>query len=376
MTDPPASPTSRAAAMIDQARQIGRSLRDSRVGRLQRYALWFSLALVFIAVWRIPGGNLGDRIQHGWFHLFVIGWFGLATYKLRTAGAREIIRFWIIGFFPVALLTYFLSEPLERLIGTGNFQTAIWVPTVEEVIKVLPIFAWTAIRPAHRHGTLSDFWILGFAVGAGFSFHEDALYERLVASGFADGLTGTLFPMYLRGSQFVVTHAGWTVLAAVGIGIFSIYRSRTWGWIVGLALLIVPIADHAAVNWRGGGSELVRNLVLDGRLASFLLVVTVVLAIGHDWYILKWAGDRDKLFPSPGLRGDLAALQAGGSVPERVSALVARQRYRRMRNAVFCDLYRVRSVGESAGDRRAMIGYLNQLAAAARAPTGVEQEAV
>ena len=371
MSDSPAAEV-RISSIVTQGRRIGQSLRDSRISRLQRYALWFSMALAVIAVWRIPGGNLGDRIQHGWYHLFVIGWFGLATYKLRTAGAREIIRFWIVGFFPVALVTYFLSEPLERLIGTGNFQTAIWVPTVEEVVKVLPIFLWTAIRPAHRHGTLSDFWILGFAIGAGFSFHEDALYQRLVASGFADGLTGTLFPMYLRGSQFVVTHAGWTVLAAVGIGIFSLYRSRTWSWTVGLAFLLVPIADHAAVNWRGGGSEVVRNLVLDGKLASFLLVLSVVLVIAHDWYILKWASSRDKLFPSPGLKGDLSVVQRRGSVPQRVSALVARQRYRRMRNAAFCDLYRVRSDRKSAGDRRAMIGYLNQMAAAAKAPTALE----
>jgi RsiW-degrading membrane proteinase PrsW (M82 family) len=282
------------------------------------------------------------------------------------------VRFWLTGFFPVVLVAYFLSNPLEQLIGTGNFQTAVWVPAVEELIKVLPLFLWTTVlRPKHRHGTLSDFWILGFAIGAGFSFYEDALYQRLVASGFGHGLTGTLFPIFLTGSQFVITHAGWTALAAFGVGVFSLYRTRTWGWIVGLGFVLVPILDHAAVNWRGGGADFIRTVVLHGRLASTLLVITVIGAVAHDWYVLRWASTRDKLFPSPGLRGDFKVVQAPGSIDKKVTAVVARQRYRRMRNAAFSDLYRVRSHGKSAGDRHAIVTTLVSLADTANAPTGL-----
>jgi len=367
------STAGRASALLGIVRKVGRGLRDPRFTRWRRYALLFSFVMVYVALLRIPGPvGWGDRFMHVWYHVFVVGWFGLLTYKLRTIGTREIVRFWLTGFFPVVLVAYFLSNPLEQLIGTGNFQTAVWVPAVEELIKVLPLFLWTTVlRPKHRHGTLSDFWILGFAIGAGFSFYEDALYQRLVASGFGHGLTGTLFPIFLTGSQFVITHAGWTALAAIGVGIFSLYRTRTWGWIVGLGFLLVPILDHAAVNWRGGGADFVRTVVLHGHLASTLLVITAVGAVAHDWYVLKWASTRDRLFPSPALRDDFTAVQQPGSIERKVSAVVARQRYRRMRNAAFCDLYRVRSHGKPAGDRRVIISSLARLANAANAPTGL-----
>lgn len=358
-----------AGPLADKGRKIFSSMRDPRFTRLQRWSFVISLVLVWFALNRIPGLSWNNQLKHGWYHLFVAVWVGFATYKFRSVGTREMIRFWLAGFFPVALLTYILTEPLERLIGTGNFQTAIWVPLAEELIKVLPLVLWTTIaRPRNRHGTLSDFWILGFAIGAGFSFHEDALYSRLVASGFGDGLMGKLFPMFLTGGQYVITHAGWTALAAVGVGIFSMYRTKVWAWVVGAALVAVPVFDHAAVNWRG--SDLPRTLVGNGRVGAFLLLATVVLVVAHDRYMMNWTSQRDNLFPTPAVRGDLQLVTAG-PITDRVSSLISRQRYRRLRNAVFCDLYRVRSRGKSAGDRRDVMKATNSLAKAAGVATNL-----
>lgn len=355
---------------VDTGRRVLSAVRDPRYSALQRGLFALSLLLVLVAVVRLPGSvDWGQRLGHARYHLFVVGWFLLATYRLRTVGFREVVRLWVTGFFPVALVTFALAEPVERLIGTGNFQTGLLVPVVEEVVKALPLLLWTTLaRPAQRHGTLSDFWLLGFALGAGFSFHEDALYGRLVASGFDDGLYGTLFPIFLTGSQFVITHAGWTALAGLGVGVFSLYRTRPWGMPVGLALLAVPIMDHAAVNWRGTGSELLRALVGDGRLGAVLLVVTAIGCVAHDAYTLRWADKRDRLFPSPRVRDDLTGFDS--SVPETgIARLLWRQRYRRLRNAAFTDLYRVRSTGRSTGDRTTIRGQLEGLAARADMPT-------
>lgn len=351
----------------DGAIRLWRAVRDPRFTTLQRWSFVLSLVLVLFAVSRIPGNDWGQRIEHGWLHLFVVGWFCALTYKWRTAGFREVVRFWITGFFPVSLLTYMLAEPLEKLIGTGNFQTAVWVPTVEEAMKVLPLVLWTIFfRPKHRHGTLSDFWLLGFAVGAGFSFHEDALYNRVVASGFADGLAGKLFPIFLQGAQYVITHAGWTALAAVGVGIFSLYRKRPWAWILAVGFIGFPVLDHAAVNWRG--SDLLRSVVGDGTVGATLLLLTAFGVAVHDWYILRWATQRDNLFPEPTLSLDLAAVTSGGFF-HRLTKLLQIQRYRRFRNAAFCDLYRVRSVGDPAGDRAGVKDSLRRLSLAAAPAT-------
>lgn len=350
--------------VLTTAKRTWNRTRDRRYTRLQSWAFVLTLALLVFAVARIPGNDWGQRFAHARYHLWVVGWFLLLTYKWRTVGSREIVRFWTMGFFPVALVTYLLTEPLERLVGTGNIQTAVWVPIVEEVVKMVPLLLWaTLMKPKHRQGTLSDFWILGFAIGAGFSFHEDALYNRLVASGFGDGLTGTLFPIFLTGSQFVVTHAGWAALAGVGVGVFVVYRSRPWAWPVGAVLLAAVILDHSAVNWRGGGAELMRSVMADGRVASGLLVLSVVLVVGHDWYMARWANKRDNLFPDPWIRGDLLAL-GSGPIETRLGTLFARQRYRRFRNAAFSDLCAVRLRGDSAGDRSEVIRQLEALEAA------------
>lgn len=360
--------TRRTAAVFTAVGQIISKTRDRRYSWWQIAALTVSLLLVVFALIRIPGNDWGLRFEHSWYHLFVVGWFCLLSYRWRTVGTWETVRFWITGFFPVALVSYLLAEPLEWLIGTGNLQTGFWVPLVEEVVKVLPLLLWaTLMRPRHRHGTLTDFWILGFAIGAGFSFHEDALYGRLVASGFHDGLTGTLFPMMLTGSQNVITHAGWTAIAGFGVGLFAMYRTRVWSYPVAATFLAFAVLDHAAINWRGTGAEFLRTVVADGRTGEMLLLLTVVAAVGHDWYALRWASRRDNLFPDPTVRDDLRAL-GSATIADRLGLLAARQRYRRFRNAAFADLYRVRSTGQPAGDRRRTIAQLRSLESTAKGP--------
>lgn len=353
----PTAPSGRDPATV--AREVWQAVHDPRYRWWQRAALAFSLLLVLVAVSRIPGMDWGQRLRHGWYHAWVAGWFLLVSYRVRTVGVREVVRFWLWGFFPVALVAYALSEPLEGLLS-GNVQTALWVPLVEELVKVAPLLLVSLfLRPRHRHATLSDFWLLGFALGSGFGFHEDALYVRLASSGFADGLEGTLFPTFLRGSQYVVTHGGWTALAGVGVGIALLHRRRVWALPVGATLVAVAVLDHAAVNWRGGGSELVRSLAADGQLAASLLLLTAMGAVAHDVAVLRWANERDAMFPQPLARDDVQVLLAG-TPAERLGRLAWRQRYRRFRNAVFVDLYRVRSRGATAGDRSEVQGHLRR----------------
>ena len=216
-------------------RESLRTTRQRGLTLINRVAFWFSIVVLAVTLWRMADADWMNFRRHLGYHLFVLGWLAILTYSVRTIGSREIARFWLMGFFPVALVAYLLTEFTESLLGTDNFQTGVVVPLVEESIKYLPlILLTTLLRPRHRHGTLSDFLVLGFMIGAGFSFLEDALYVRVAASGFDDGLLGSLFPTFLSTGQYTVTHAGWTALAGVGVGLISLHRHRAAAVAAGL----------------------------------------------------------------------------------------------------------------------------------------------
>ena len=332
-------------------------LRNPSLTRTHRIAWWVTMVFFVIAVFRL--GNWGDLLRHAGLHLWVAGWLLVVTYRTRTIGVREVVRMWMVGFFTVVLFVFVFTEPVERLIGTGNLQTAFWVPIVEEAGKVLAL-VWWGLRQRRRgsHATMSDFVLLGFAVGAGFAFHEDALWERVAASGFGPGLA-RWFPTFLT-SPYVVTHSGWGLLIGFGVGVFLLHRTRVWGLPIGAAFVALAVLDHSAINLRGG-FDWVRSLVNGGRLAASMIVVAVVVALAHDWFLLWWTGSRDNWFPEPKLVDDLRGLTTG-TWDERLATFIARGRYRRLRTAAFADLFRVRFAGDPAGDRRHVHERLNSTA--------------
>lgn len=319
---------------------------------LNRLAFWFSFVVVFLVITQLADADWGNFRRQAWYHLFVVGWMFAATYTLRSVGTREAVRLWMAGFFPVTFLSFVIPEFTESRIDPGNLQTAGIVPVVEEIAKILPLVLWTTLlRPRHRHGTLSDFLVLGFATGAGFAFHEDALYTRVAATGFDEGVLGTLFPMFLvTPTQYAITHAGWTAIAAVGVGLISLHRRRPAALVGGTALIVLPIVDHADINYRGDGGQWMGTLTGDGERTAWILLATVVLVIVHDAGALRWATARDRFFPPVAVADDLAVLRVG-AWPARIRRLVLHQQYRRRRNATFIDLFAVRSRGVSAGDR-------------------------
>jgi len=364
-----ATSSASAAGVWAKVRSFVGAFGDPRLSRVNRIAFWFSIAMLGFSILRLAKGNWGNFTRNAAYHAFVILWMLVAAYGLRTVGIREIVRFWLVGFFPVALIAYVMTEPVEALIGVGNLQTGVWVPLVEELVKIVPLVLWTTrAKPRHLHGSLTDFLILGFAVGAGFSFQEDALYERVVASGFTSGFFGKLFPMFLDSGQFVITHAGWAAIGAVGVGILSLYRRRPWIRVAGAALILVPIVDHMAVNWRGTGSGFMLALTGHGYAAAWILLLVVVGVIVHDTWMLRAAASRDTWFPSPTVRGDYRSVSDGSSVDARVRRLLGRQRYRRRRNAAYADLHAVRSRQEPAGDRSEVVAGLAALAREAQIP--------
>lgn len=333
--------------------------------RTWRIVAWSLTVLLFLVAFAgVVEDGWDQWFDVAWKHLWVVGWLLLVTFRLRTTRALDVVSFFFIGFFPVVTVVVGVAEPIESLLGaSSNLQTAFVVPLVEEVVKALPLLVWGLLTTRRGvHPTVTDLLLLGFAVGAGFAFHEDALWQRSTASGF-EGPYGALFPTFFSGGAFVIAHAGWSLLAGAGIGLFLVHRRRPLAWILAAVPLGVAILDHMAVNWRGGGwfGSLLDRFTGSGLLAARLVLLSVVLAILHDVLVLRWTANRDRLFPPLPRERWAAPLATGLGPRQRLASLRALIRYLRYRNAVHADLYRLRSTGRSAGDRTQQVRYLSWL---------------
>jgi RsiW-degrading membrane proteinase PrsW (M82 family) len=203
------------------------------------------------------------------------------------------------------------GQPLQQVVETASYTVD---PVIEELVKMVPlVLVVVIIRRVRAQWGLTDFLLLGAAVGAGFAFLEAMLrYGGRTNRVISDGEGGfvlpiSLAPPHIRGLAHTVTswlpppvetfdilgtvgadlnlHLVWTALAGLGIGL--VVRMRGWRRWLGLLPLGYASLDHAANNYAitadpGGlagvllaGMELVRN-ALPVLVLLALIATTVV----------------------------------------------------------------------------------------------------
>src|SRR5262245_18779622 len=94
-------------------------------------------------------------------------------------------------------------------------------PLTEEVLKLLPVAVYLLLsaRTGSRRPSMSDGLLLGFVLGAGVTFQEDAHYGAILGSG--DGWSAAppwtaAFPMLsLLDTHLVLNHALWAALGGL-----------------------------------------------------------------------------------------------------------------------------------------------------------------
>lgn len=179
------------------------------------------------------------------------------------------------------LASYVINSALLDLTHMPVMQFATLIaPVVEETLKAVYLF-WL-IR-THRISFLAEAAVLGFAVGTGFSFVENAYY----LSHLGDA---PLLVWIIRGFGTAVMHAGVTgILAVLAVGFGRKEHGAGFGgWL--LALLVASVL-HAGFN-RG----LTHPMVVTVAVAVVLpLVLRVTYRIGEN-RLRRWLGtgfDRD-----------------------------------------------------------------------------------
>jgi RsiW-degrading membrane proteinase PrsW (M82 family) len=318
------------------------------VGLIRRHLFLVVTVVVFAAT--LPMVVDGHWEEAGWvagLSLFVLTWLLLLTGTTRGVDVLGVVRGWFAGYFTVVLVVLLVGLPLVSWLGEeSRWRVGLAVPVVEELAKLLPLVVWIVVARRRKIGyTLSDLVALGAAVGAGFAFSEDVTRGRVAADGFDDTVLGALFPTFLRDYGYAVGHLGWTVLAALGLGLAVLHGRRRWPiLLIGIAFVALAVADHARANLAGTDAvPWLADVLFDGTLAGWAVLAAIVIAGAHDLFTIRWAGRRDRRYPRPPARS-LLPLE-GLDRWQRVGA------YRRYRIAVFTDLFRLRSTGRSAGDR-------------------------
>ena len=275
------------------------------------------------------GAGIITLIKIAFYQAWTLVLLLLVTSRVRSISVGTVARFWLAGMFTVAMVASFVDDPLAGLASSSS----VWItPILEEVLKAIPLgIAVFMGRRAWRHPGLSDLMVLGFTVGAGYSFHEEALWERGAVSGF-DAFFGLVVPSaYRQDGVFVVGQAVWTSLIGLVVGLVILHRRHPGAVVAAMVVVIAVTADHMSVNATGDAFNFVRQLLFDGKLMALLFVVGVGAAMLLDRRRLASISARDHLFPSDWLQGSGVTRS---DIPQDPLHGLLTSRYRRLRNGV------------------------------------------
>lgn len=275
----------------------------------------FLLAAVLATAFTVPYGALllfVDRNEREpW-------WLLLLTFLWGAVVATSVSAIFntVAGAGFSAVMPPMLADQL-----TASFSA----PPVEEGTKALALVV-VLVAFRHHFDNVLDGMLYGALVGLGFAWFENISYYMMVSDG--EGALGMVKLAYIRGFlNGIASHAAWTSLTGLGLGLWRVMRSGWLRWFVPPLFLALAMFAHFAWNSFAGliiglstTTELA-SLVIGAPLAVlvlqapfvFLLLIVVFFALRHeDELIHRYLEDEpDDIWPAP-LRGRL--------VPARVRA--------------------------------------------------------
>src|SRR5437660_8129421 len=224
---------------------------------------------------------------------YVFLWLTLVTTFTRTVSLSTVLAFFFVGAYGAFTTALLIGQLIIPLTGNTVAFSAIVASITEETIKAAPVaaFLFLVARRNRWQTAVTDGLLLGYAVGAGFAFHEDLIKRVTSGSGWTATSWSGLFPTLLY--QFgrpTLGHDGWTALVGVALGLAALLRHRARVRLLPLAALAIVIGDHGTANWIGRQGRhlpaLVRaanGLLLNGYLPIVLLVAGIGAAVLVDW---------------------------------------------------------------------------------------------
>jgi RsiW-degrading membrane proteinase PrsW (M82 family) len=250
---------------------------------------------------------------YGVIQLLVLAW-PTRTVRLPTALLAVAVGVYACGALTVVLelasahtLSSLLDIPVADAVKRASYTVD---PVIEELVKVAPLLlVGINVRSRLQHG-LTDYVVLGAALGAGFGLLEavarfgmDADQAVPIAGG--GWILPNLTPPYIPGIKQVLStafpapvgsldiadltklatglssgtsiHLTWTALAGLGVGL--LLRSRSWMRLLGLLPLGLACGLHALHNFVAVNPESAAEPFTSGLETVLWLVPLISLAI-------------------------------------------------------------------------------------------------
>lgn len=322
------------------------------------------LTFAGIALRAVALGNAEPLFVDIVAHSYVLVWMLVASTAVRTVGVREVMMAFLSGFFLSTFSAYLVSARLLDFFGPFDHTIGFLVPVTEELAKTLPILLllWAYHRRRGQDHGVSDLVVVGFAVGAGMTIHEDLLYARTVVSSSGElagaflAPWGGVFPsIHTSAGGLLIAHSGWGAIIGLGLALASIYRGK---WVLALCLAVVPVliavVDHSAWNLRGDAKAFFNVIAVDNLLALAVLVLAIPVAI--TWDLLRRRRTPPEL-PVPRLRYYVTVFRGAGEPMAGLLRTLAYSHYRRGWTSAAYD--RARRGPDAVGDYSRLNAWLD-----------------
>ncbi len=216
----------------------------------------------------------------------LIGW-------RSTVGNRSVITYLSLG----ALLSYTAAAPIQKVVnpyGDANAWLSFFLNVLVQLLLLLPLWSVLRGKGSERSLSISDGFLLAFALGFGFDLmgalpgiavkaHLASAFNFLPPGSISDPLPGAT-PLTMAGHGLWIGLIAVTILAAR-----RFTRSQAAVWIAGCAAFLFCAVDEPALWKRWPFADRWQSLTLHGSLTGWLAIAAVIAV---SIYERHWAGDK------------------------------------------------------------------------------------
>jgi RsiW-degrading membrane proteinase PrsW (M82 family) len=267
--------------------------------RLASISLWLTALLFFLQLSFFFSPGMAKASSNLIYHAYVFGWMLVLFWKRFTIPLHTAIAFWFVGIYPAIFVSILLSSPFLAIHSVVAF---ISVPLIEESAKLLPVAAylWYMHRANRWQPSASDGLLLGWLVGAGFAFHEDAMNNAVFAQGwFASRFSPLLPTIQASGGAFQPGHAVWTAFAGMATAFALLSWKHRLARAVPMVFFALVVLDHIRADAPASvlfSFPWLPWMLGDGQVTILLFLCAIAAVFVIEGRLLVEGARRDWLF--------------------------------------------------------------------------------